>query len=106
MENNKKQEQCLTIYLENWKLWKVVIGYLEERCWGNLNCICRMFLSGLYGKNGVLPAHTQLETKDSNVVHNIHNKPTLLWLAPYIGLDTEYMMDVLSLTGIFLSFTG
>lgn len=63
-------------------------------------------LSGLYGKNGVLPAHTQLETKDSNVVHNIHNKPTLLWLASYIGLDTEYMMDVLALTGIFLSFTG
>lgn len=64
------------------------------------------YISGLYGKNGILPAHVQLDSKDPNLVHNIHNKPTLLWLAPYIGLDTEYMMDVLSLTGIFLSFTG
>ncbi|XP_054269593.1 lipase maturation factor 2-like [Macrosteles quadrilineatus] len=63
-------------------------------------------IPGLYGENGVLPAHVQLEAKDDNLVRNIHNKPTLLWLAPYIGLDTEYMMDVLALTGIFLSFTG
>lgn len=62
-------------------------------------------IPGLYGKNGVLPAHTQLSTKD-NLSRNIHNKPTLLWFAPYIGLDTEYMMDILALTGMFLSFTG
>ncbi|KAG8301383.1 Lipase maturation factor 2 [Homalodisca vitripennis] len=60
----------------------------------------------LYGRNGVLPAHVQLESKDNTLVQNIHNKPTLLWLAPYIGLDTEYMMDALSLIGILLSFSG
>uniref|UniRef100_A0A1B6DGU2 Lipase maturation factor n=1 Tax=Clastoptera arizonana TaxID=38151 RepID=A0A1B6DGU2_9HEMI len=63
-------------------------------------------IPGLYGKNGILPAHKQLETKENNLVRNIHNKPTLLWFAPYIGLDTEYMMDVLALTGMFLAFTG
>uniref|UniRef100_A0A1B6EIL8 Lipase maturation factor n=1 Tax=Cuerna arida TaxID=1464854 RepID=A0A1B6EIL8_9HEMI len=63
-------------------------------------------IPGLYGRNGVLPAHVQLESKDNTLVQNIHNKPTLLWLAPYIGLDTEYMMDALSLIGILLSFSG
>ncbi|KAJ4439356.1 hypothetical protein ANN_07478 [Periplaneta americana] len=60
----------------------------------------------LYGNNGVLPARTQLDSKAKTLSARIHTKPTLLWLAPYIGLDTEYMMDVLALLGIFLAFTG
>ncbi|RZF35032.1 hypothetical protein LSTR_LSTR009624 [Laodelphax striatellus] len=64
-------------------------------------------IPGLYGNNGILPARTQLLAKDgTTLAAKMHTKPTLLWLAPYIGLDTEYMMDVLALVGIFLSFTG
>lgn len=63
-------------------------------------------IPGLYGDNGVLPAKTQLDSKATTLTARIHNKPTLLWLAPYVGLDTEYMMDVLALLGIFLAFTG
>ncbi|KDR11021.1 lipase maturation factor 2-like [Zootermopsis nevadensis] len=63
-------------------------------------------IPGLYGNNGVLPARTQLDSKAKTLSARIHTKPTLLWLAPYIGLDTEYMMDVLALLGIFLAFTG
>jgi hypothetical protein len=65
-----------------------------------------VLLSGLYGNNGVLPARIQLDSKAKTLSARIHTKPTLLWLAPYIGLDTEYMMDVLALLGIFLAFTG
>jgi hypothetical protein len=65
-----------------------------------------VLLSGLYGNNGVLPAKIQLDSKAKTLSARIHTKPTLLWLAPYIGLDTEYMMDVLALLGIFLAFTG
>lgn len=63
-------------------------------------------IPGLYGNNGILPARTQLDSKAKTLSARIHTKPTLLWLAPYIGLDTEYMMDVLALLGIFLAFTG
>ncbi|KAK7870100.1 hypothetical protein R5R35_011080 [Gryllus longicercus] len=63
-------------------------------------------IPGLYGSNGILPARTQLDSKASTLTARIHNKPTLLWLAPYMGLDTEYMMDVLALFGVFLAFTG
>ncbi|XP_049810816.1 lipase maturation factor 2-like [Schistocerca nitens] len=63
-------------------------------------------IPGLYGKNGLLPAENQLDSKASALAARIHTKPTLLWLAPYVGLDTEYMMDVLTIFGIFLAFTG
>jgi len=63
-------------------------------------------IPGLYGDNGVLPARTQLDSKAKTLSARIHTKPTLLWLAPYIGLDTEYMMDVLALLGVFLAFSG
>ncbi|XP_067008786.1 lipase maturation factor 2 isoform X2 [Anabrus simplex] len=63
-------------------------------------------IPGLYGDKGVLPAKNQLDSKATTLTARIHNKPTLLWLAPYVGLNTEYMMDVLALLGIFLAFTG
>jgi hypothetical protein len=60
----------------------------------------------LYGKNGLLPASTELDVKETDYAAKLHKKPTLLWFAPYLGLDTEHMMDVLSLVGMFLAFTG
>jgi hypothetical protein len=73
---------------------------------GKRNTPFHVLLSGLYGNNGVLPARIQLDSKAKTLSARIHTKPTLLWLAPYIGLDTEYMMDVLALLGVFLAFTG
>uniref|UniRef100_A0A8D8RR14 Lipase maturation factor n=2 Tax=Cacopsylla melanoneura TaxID=428564 RepID=A0A8D8RR14_9HEMI len=64
-------------------------------------------IPGLYGDNGILPARSQLEGDESLPLQKkLHRKPTLLWLAPFISLSTEYMMDVISLVGIFLGFTG
>ncbi|EEB19962.1 conserved hypothetical protein [Pediculus humanus corporis] len=64
-------------------------------------------IPGLYGNNGILPARSQLEDLSSRTLaEKFHKKPTLLWLAPFLGLNTEYMMDVLSLLGIVLSFVG
>ncbi|XP_045463672.1 lipase maturation factor 2-like [Harmonia axyridis] len=82
-----------------------------------LRCLCIVYLfafvsfyiqaPGLYGDNGVLPARSLLE----NSIHKtlsakIHYQPTLIWLAPYLGLDVNYALDVLSLLGSFLAFTG
>ncbi|XP_014250285.1 lipase maturation factor 2-like [Cimex lectularius] len=67
-------------------------------------------IPGLYGKNGILPARAQLDLKpglfDEDYAKQIQKKPTLLWFSPYFGVDTEYMMDILALTGMFLAFTG
>ncbi|XP_076239809.1 lipase maturation factor 2 [Calliopsis andreniformis] len=64
-------------------------------------------IPGLYGDNGILPARTQLDLKNRTpLLHKLKQKPTLLWFAPYLGLNVEYMLDVLSLVGVFLSFAG
>lgn len=47
-----------------------------------------------------------LESGSRPLSEKIHKKPTLLWFAPFLLLNTEYMMDVLSLIGIFFSITG
>ncbi|CAH1155261.1 unnamed protein product [Phaedon cochleariae] len=82
-----------------------------------LRALCVVYLSaflsfyiqipGLYGDNGVLPAKSVLEnSKHKTLSAKVHYQPTLLWLAPYLGLDTNYALDVLSLLGAFLAFTG
>ncbi|CAL7934808.1 unnamed protein product [Xylocopa violacea] len=64
-------------------------------------------IPGLYGDNGILPARTQLDLKSRTpLLAKFRQKPTLLWFAPYFGLNVEYMLDVLSLAGIVLSFAG
>lgn len=64
-------------------------------------------IPGLYGDNGVLPAKSVLEnSKHKTLSTKVHYQPTLLWLAPYLGLDTNYALDVLALLGAFLAFSG
>ncbi|XP_015590063.1 lipase maturation factor 2 [Cephus cinctus] len=64
-------------------------------------------IPGLYGENGVLPARAKLDlTSKAPLSQQLRQKPTLLWFAPYIGLNIDYMLDLLSLSGIILSFIG
>jgi hypothetical protein len=64
-------------------------------------------IPGLYGDHGILPAKSLLEnSKHKTLSAKVHYQPTLLWLAPYLGLDVNYAMDVLALLGSFLAFTG
>ncbi|XP_029157826.1 lipase maturation factor 2-like [Nylanderia fulva] len=64
-------------------------------------------IPGLYGDNGILPARTQVDLKARATIFNkLKQKPTLLWFAPYLGLNVEYMLDILSLLGTVLSFAG
>lgn len=64
-------------------------------------------ITGLYGTNGILPARTQLLVKGTDSIFTrIKVKPTLLWFAPLLGLNTEYMMDVLALAGTSLGLAG
>jgi len=61
----------------------------------------------LYGDNGILPARTQVDLKARATLFNkLKQKPTFLWFAPYLGLNVEYMLDILSIVGIILSFAG
>ncbi|XP_011501020.1 PREDICTED: lipase maturation factor 2-like [Ceratosolen solmsi marchali] len=64
-------------------------------------------IPGLYGDNGILPGKTQLDLKAQiSLLQKFKQKPTLLWFAPYLGLNVEYMLDVLTLIGIIISFLG
>lgn len=64
-------------------------------------------IPGLYGTNGILPARTQLMLKGTDSPFaKMKVRPTLLWFAPVLGLNVEYMMDVLSLAGTLLAFAG
>lgn len=42
----------------------------------------------------------------ATLFNKLKQKPTLVWFAPYLGLNVEYMLDVLSLLGTVLSFVG
>ncbi|XP_044736039.1 lipase maturation factor 2-like isoform X2 [Chrysoperla carnea] len=64
-------------------------------------------IPGLYGNNGILPVKLFLDNiRGKTLLAKIQTKPTLLWFASHIGLDPEYMMDVLALLGIVFSFLG
>lgn len=64
-------------------------------------------IPGLYGDSGLLPARTQLDLKGkSSLWQQFNQKPTFLWFAPYLGLNVEYMLDVLALLGTLISFLG
>jgi len=66
-----------------------------------------MCKTGLYGDNGILPARMQLDLKArATLLNKMKQKPTFLWFAPYLGLNVDYMLDVLSLLGAILSFAG
>ncbi|XP_067044507.1 lipase maturation factor 2-like [Acropora muricata] len=60
-------------------------------------------IPGLYGRNGVLPAKLALTKEGSSIKENFWRKPTLLWLTPKLGLDTETGMEFLCLLGMLLS---
>ncbi|KAF7273526.1 hypothetical protein GWI33_013769 [Rhynchophorus ferrugineus] len=92
----------------------IPVGYTRNLF---LRTFCIVYLSaflsfyyqapGLYGDNGILPARSVLEnSKHKTLSAKIHYQPTLLWLAPYLGLSTSAAVDVLSLLGAFLAFTG
>lgn len=69
--------------------------------------LLNIYETGLYGDNGILPAKAEIDLKAHATLSNkLKQKPTLLWFAPYLGLNVEYMLDVLSLLGIVLSFAG
>ncbi|XP_059468984.1 lipase maturation factor 2-like [Neocloeon triangulifer] len=84
-----------------------------------LRCVCFIYLfaflsiyvqiPGLNGHNGILPACSELDTKAASTrtfLENFLQKPTLLWLAPEIGLNTQYAMELIALLGAILAFLG
>ncbi|XP_060632321.2 lipase maturation factor 2 [Anolis sagrei] len=59
---------------------------------------------GLYGKDGILPARKMLRFTGKSFWEQVRDAPTLLWLAPHVGLDVEQGMELLCLLGTLLSF--
>ncbi|KAM9293074.1 lipase maturation factor 2 [Morus bassanus] len=61
-------------------------------------------IPGLYGKDGILPARKVLRLTGKGLWEQLRDFPTLLWLSPHLGLDTEMGMELLCLLGVLASF--
>ncbi|XP_044135849.1 lipase maturation factor 2 [Bufo gargarizans] len=77
--------------------------------WGLSGIYLCAFLSlytqipGLYGREGILPAWKMLRFTGKGLWEQLNDSPTLLWLGPRIGLDTEQSMELICLLGTVLS---
>ncbi|XP_056653500.1 lipase maturation factor 2 [Monodelphis domestica] len=60
-------------------------------------------IPGLYGREGILPARKMLRPLGKGLWQQLWEVPTLLWLSPRLGLDTEQGMELLSLLGTLCS---
>ncbi|XP_041261521.1 lipase maturation factor 2 [Onychostruthus taczanowskii] len=56
--------------------------------------------AGLYGREGLLPARRVLRLSGKGLWEQLRDVPTLLWLGPRLGLDTEQGMELLCLLGM------
>ncbi|XP_072216729.1 lipase maturation factor 2 isoform X2 [Excalfactoria chinensis] len=56
-------------------------------------------IPGLYGRDGILPARRVLRLSGKGLWEQLRDVPTLLWLGPHLGLDTEQGMELLCLLG-------
>ncbi|KAM6095244.1 lipase maturation factor 2 isoform 1-T1 [Chlamydotis macqueenii] len=61
-------------------------------------------IPGLYGRDGILPARRVLRLSGKGLWEQLRDLPTLLWLGPRLGLDTELGMELLCLLGVLASF--
>ncbi|XP_059672787.1 lipase maturation factor 2 [Gavia stellata] len=61
-------------------------------------------IPGLYGRDGILPARKVLRLSGKGLWEQLRDFPTLLWLSPHLGLDTELGMELLCLLGVLASF--
>ncbi|XP_062435275.1 lipase maturation factor 2 [Rhea pennata] len=61
-------------------------------------------IPGLYGRDGILPARKVLHITGKGLWEQLRDFPTLLWLSPSLGLDTELGMELLCLAGVLASF--
>ncbi|XP_053572284.1 lipase maturation factor 2 [Bombina bombina] len=60
-------------------------------------------IPGLYGREGILPARKMLRFSDKTFWEQLKDSPTLLWLGPQLGLDTEQGLELICLLGALLS---
>ncbi|XP_038562697.1 lipase maturation factor 2a [Micropterus salmoides] len=63
-------------------------------------------IPGLYGNEGLLPARRQLRYSGKPLWEQLLSSPTLLWLGPSLGLDTQTAMELLCLIGAALSLAA
>ncbi|XP_078738439.1 LOW QUALITY PROTEIN: lipase maturation factor 2 [Lampetra fluviatilis] len=63
-------------------------------------------IPGLYGREGILPARKQLSPQGKPEAQLMWERPTLLWLAPRLGLDVEQGMELACLLGAGLSLAA
>lgn len=72
-----------------------------------MTAFCSIYLQipGLYGENGILPAHL-LNEDSAQLKECFIKRKSALCFSSYLGLNTSYMMELVALLGTVLSFIG
>lgn len=68
--------------------------------------IITFFFTGLYGSEGILPAHLYLGGVQSSVGDCLKEHQTLVCLAPRLGLSIQHGMETVAVIGIILATLG
>lgn len=81
-------------------LWSMAVIYLSA--------FVSLYLQipGLYGNDGLLPARFRLRYSGKSVLEQMLSSPSLLWLGPQLGLDTQAAAELLCLLGAALSLAA
>lgn len=61
-------------------------------------------IPGLYGDTGILPARMIMRPVGRTFAKNFETIPTLVWAAPFLGLDVQFTLEAITLLGFLLSF--
>ncbi|XP_022089233.1 lipase maturation factor 2-like [Acanthaster planci] len=63
-------------------------------------------IPGLYGDNGILPARVVLKPDGRPAEKRFQGRPSLLWLLPQLGLDTQEGMELVCILGCVFAVVG
>ncbi|XP_030627775.1 lipase maturation factor 2b [Chanos chanos] len=63
-------------------------------------------IPGLFGDNGVVPVRSIMPRMEKPLLEQLQEMPTLLWLAPYLGLELQQGLELICLVGALLSLSA
>lgn len=72
---------------------------MGSKFWGGFVPTVIIPFAGLYGRDGILPARKVLRLSGKGLWEQFRDVPTVLWLGPRLGLDTEQGMELLCVLG-------
>lgn len=71
--------------------------------WWCQPCICLCLSTGLYGDDGLIPVRLLMPKVQRPLLEQFQSSPSLLWLAPSLGLEPQHALELICVLGVVLS---